>query len=313
MTKTLAEGGAPTASASAPAPAPAGPAAAGAAALRGVARTWPGGVTALAGADLELPRGAAVAVAGPNGSGKSTLLALLAGRLAPSAGSLTVLGLDPAHRRGRRALRRRVGYLPQEVALDPEMTGAETLALLAALHGVPRRRRRAQAAGLAAAWGLDEHLKRRVETYSGGLKRRLHLAGGEVHEPELLLLDEPTAGLDPAGRELVWRRVADHRARGATVVVATHDLDAAGRRCDLAVIVARGRVLAFASPASLLVAHSAPDLTAVYTRLTGAPPEPSNGGARRGGSRKAGRNGRALEAGDRAESGEAAARGETAP
>jgi ABC-type multidrug transport system ATPase subunit len=286
MTKTLAEGEAVAASAPAPWSAPAGPAATEAAVLRGVARTWPGGVTALAGADLELPRGAAVAVAGPNGSGKSTLLALLAGRLAPSAGGLTVLGLDPARRRGRRALRRRVGYLRQEVALDPEMTGAETLALLAALHGVPWRRRRAQAAALAAAWGLDEYLRRRVETYSGGLKRRLHLAGGEVHEPELLLLDEPTAGLDPAGRELVWRRVAAHRKRGATVVVATHDLDAAGRRCDLVVILERGRVLAFASPASLLVAHAAPDLTAVYTALTGAPPEPSGQGGRAGKKRE---------------------------
>jgi ABC-type multidrug transport system ATPase subunit len=254
-------------------------------------------VTALEGADLDVPRGAAVALAGPNGSGKSTLLALLAGRLAPTAGRVTVLGLDPARRRGRRALRRRVGYLPQEIALDPEMTGAETLALLAALHGVPWRRRRAQAAALAAAWGLEEHLRRRVETYSGGLKRRLHLAGGEVHEPELLLLDEPTAGLDAAGRELVWRRVADLRARGGTVLVATHDLDAAGRRCDLVVILDRGRVAAFASPASLLVTHSAPDLAAVYTALTGAPPEADGGAGKAGKAGKFGKFGRAGKAG----------------
>ena len=275
----------------------AGPATESAAVLRGAARVWPGGVTALAGADLDLPRGAAVAVAGANGSGKSTLLALLAGRLAPTAGEVTVLGLDPARRRGRRALRRRVGYLPQEVALDPEMTGAETLALLAALHGVPLRRRRAQAAALAAAWGLDEHLKRRVETYSGGLKRRLHLAAGEVHAPELLLLDEPTAGLDPAGRELVWRRVADQRARGGTVLIATHDLDAAGRRCDLVVILDRGRVAAYASPASLLVAHAAPDLAAVYTALTGAPPESGEGGGKRG---RFGKSGKAQATGEAA-------------
>jgi ABC-2 type transport system ATP-binding protein len=189
---------------------------------------------------------------------------------------VTVLGFDAARRHGRRALRRRVGYLTQDVALDPEMTGAETLALFAALHGVPRRRRRAQGAELAAAWGLGDHLRRRVGTYSGGLKRRLHLAVGEVHDPELLLLDEPTTGLDAEGRELVWRRVAAHVERGGergrTAVIVTHDLGAAGRRCDLVAVVARGRLVTVASPASLLVAHAASDLAEVYARLTGVPP-----------------------------------------
>ncbi len=265
-------------------PGGAGPAAS-AAVLRGAGRTWPGGVTALAGADLDLPAGAAVALVGPNGSGKSTLLALLSGRLAPTAGTVTVLGLDPARRRGRRALRRRVGYLTQDVALDPEMTGAETLALFAALHGVPRRRRRAQGAELAAAWGLGDHLRRRVGTYSGGLKRRLHLAVGEIHEPELLLFDEPTTGLDAEGRELVWRRVAAHRERGRTAVIVTHDLAAAGRRSDLVAVVVRGKLVTVASPASLLVAHAANDLAEVYTLLTGAPPGegPRPDAPRRGG------------------------------
>lgn len=255
------------------------PAASGAAVhLRGAARRWPGGVTALAATDLELPRGAAIAVAGPNGSGKSTLLSLLAGRLTPSAGRVGVLGLDLGRRGDRRRLRRRIGYLQQDPALDPEMTGAETLALFSALHGIRRGRRRAQAAELAAAWGLGEHLGRRVATYSGGLKRRLHLALGEVHEPDLLLFDEPTAGLDPAGRERVWERIAAHRAGGRTVLVATHDLAEAGRRCDLVVVLLGGRLLTVASPASLLVAHGAGDLGAVYARLTGEPPE----GPRRG-------------------------------
>ena len=174
------------------------------------------------------------------------------------------------------------------------MTGGEILLLAAALYGIPRRSRRRQMDELAAVMGVASHLAQRVDSWSGGLRRRLHLAAGMIHDPELLLLDEPTAGLDPAGRELVWRRVGAHRARGATVLIATHDLDAAGRRCDLVVILHRGRVAAFASPASLLVTHSAPDLAAVYTALTGAPPE-ADGGAGRGG--KSGKFGGAGKSG----------------
>ena len=151
-----------------------------AAQLRGVTRTWPGGIAALSEIDLTLPAAAVVGLVGPNGGGKSTLLALLAGRLAPTTGSIRVLGLDPTRRRDRRELRRRIGYLTQDIALDNEMTGAEALSLFAVLHGVPRRQSRIRCDELTEQWGLRNHVDRQVGTYSGGLKRRLHLALGGV-------------------------------------------------------------------------------------------------------------------------------------
>ncbi|HYO16899.1 MAG TPA: ABC transporter ATP-binding protein, partial [Thermoanaerobaculia bacterium] len=171
---------------------------------RRVTRTY-GSTRALAGVDLDLPRGVLTVLVGPNGAGKTTLLRILAGLLPPSAGSVMTLGVDnPAAGRRRRDLRRRIGYIPQEIALDPEMTGRETLSLLATLHEVERKDRTERVESLAAAFGLSGHLPRPVSSWSGGLRRRLHLAAGMIHDPDLLLLDEPTAGLDPQGNDVLW-------------------------------------------------------------------------------------------------------------
>lgn len=244
-----------------------------AAQLRGVTRIWPGGVTALSEIDLTLPAASVVGLVGPNGGGKSTLLALLAGRLAPTTGSIRVLGHDPSRRRDRRELRRRIGYLNQDIALDNEMTGAETLSLFAVLHGVPRRQSRIRCDELSEQWGLGDYVDRQVGTYSGGLKRRLHLALGGVVAFDVLLLDEPTTGLDAAGREVVWRWVDAHRGGGGTAVISTHDLAAAGTQCDAVIVVVGGRIVALGPPAQLLETHGAADLAEVYTVLTGSPPD----------------------------------------
>jgi ABC-type multidrug transport system ATPase subunit len=233
-----------------------------------------GGDPALAGVDLELRRGDVTALVGANGSGKTTLLRILAGILEPGAGEVEVLGIArPAANghRGRRALRRRTGYVSQEPALDPEMTGAEILVLAAALHGVRRQRRRRRVAELAAAFGVDGHLPRRVDGWSGGLRRRLHLAAGMVHDPELLLLDEPTAGLDPEGCRLLWADLAARAAGGGAVAVVTHDLAAAERHAAAVVILDRGRLVAAGPPAQLRGrgGGAAADLAEVYRRRTG--------------------------------------------
>lgn len=251
---------------SAPSSAP-GSGAGYAATLSGVTHRWPGGFTALTDVGLDVPAGAVIALIGPNGGGKSTLLELLTGRLMPTAGSITVLGLDPNRRADRRELRRRVGYVPQDIALDPEMTGAETLSLFATLYGLPREHSRSRRARLTEEWGLDNHVDRRVGTYSGGLKRRLHLALGEIRPFDLLLLDEPTTALDAGACDLFWHRVDGHRRRGGTTVVATHDLMAAGQHCDLVAVVDGGRVVAFDSPEGLVSAHAAADLAEVYRRV----------------------------------------------
>ena len=216
-----------------------------AAEVRGLRHRYAASGEALAGVDLTLARGAVTALVGANGAGKTTLLRVLAGILAPTAGSVRVLGVAaPAALGGRaaRALRRRVGYVSQDPALDPEMTCGEVLALLAALHGVGRRVRPRRVAELAATFGLDP--QRRVETLSGGQKRRLHLAAGMIHDPELLCLDEPAAGLDPDGRAFLWAELERRASRGRSVAIVSHDLAAVERHAHAVVRLERGVVVA---------------------------------------------------------------------
>jgi ABC-2 type transport system ATP-binding protein len=276
------------------------PSRAPAASLRGVVRRYPSAssspspssIEALSGVDLDLPRGAVTALLGVNGAGKTTLLRLLAGLLPPSAGELSVLGCEQpaaAGPRRSRALRRRLSYVPQELALDPEMTGRETLALFATLHGVAWRERGRRVDALAQAFGTTEPLGRPVAVWSGGQKRRLHLAAGMLHDPEILLLDEPTAGLDVPGCDFLWAELARRARAGATVVVATHDLPAAERQADFVVILDRGRVAAAGPPGELAAGAAPPTLLAAFRRVTGKEPEPPAAGPGGGGGEGRGR------------------------
>ena len=236
-----------------------------------------GGTAALAGVDLELQHGAITALVGANGSGKTTLLRILAGIVEPSAGEVEVLGIaQPARSDNgtRRALRRRVSYVSQDPALDPEMTGGEILALAAALYGVGRRERRRRVEELAVRFGVDSHLSRQVGTWSGGLRRRLHLAAGMIHDPELLLLDEPTAGLDPEGRRRLWEDLAARAERGRSVAIVTHDLAVAERHAGCVAILDRGALVATGSPRELCAldggtASDLIDLEGAFRRRTG--------------------------------------------
>jgi ABC-type multidrug transport system ATPase subunit len=244
-----------------------------AARVRGVGHRY-GGTPALAGVELALPAGGITALVGANGSGKTTLLRILAGVLAPSEGEVEVLGVgQPARRdhRTRRALARRASYVSQDPALDPEMTGGEILALAATLYGVRRRERRQRVAELAARFGVASHLERRVGAWSGGLRRRLHLAAGMVHDPELLLLDEPTAGLDPEGRRLLWGDLEARARNGRAVAIVTHDLTAAERHAGTVAILDRGAVVAVGHPAELLTVGggTVADLTEAFRHRTG--------------------------------------------
>ncbi|RMH22680.1 MAG: ABC transporter ATP-binding protein [Acidobacteria bacterium] len=210
---------------------------------------------ALRDVDLELEDGQITVLLGANGAGKTTLLRLLAAVLPPSAGTVEVLGVAaPAAASGRRArgLRRRLAYLAQRPSLDPEMTGGEILHLVATLYGLRRRERRRRVAGLAAAFGVDGHLERRVAGFSGGLRRRLHLAAGLVHDPQLLLLDEPAAGLDDQGRAFLWAELVRRAGDGRAVAVVTHDLTAAERHAHKVAILDGGSLLACDSPGALI-------------------------------------------------------------
>jgi len=270
------------------------PSRAPAASLRGVVQRYPSpssapssfDIEALSGVDLDLPHGAITALLGVNGAGKTTLLRLLAGLLPPSAGEVSVLGCErpaAASPRRSRALRRRLSYVSQELALDPEMTGRETLALFATLNGVARRERGRRVDALARAFGTLEPLARPVAAWSGGQKRRLHLAAGMLHDPELLLLDEPTAGLDVPGVDFLWAELTRRAREGAAVVVATHDLPAAERHADFVVILDRGRVAAAGPPGELAAGVSPPGLLEAFRRATGKEPDPpATGGGGRG-------------------------------
>ncbi len=263
-----------------------------AARARGVSLSYPGNVDALTDTDVDIPKARITAFIGPNGSGKTSLLRVLGGLLRPGSGTVETLGVrqpaDAARREGR-CLRSQLSYVAQDAAVDPEMTGRETLELLAALHGVNRSARGAAVPRLAETFGLNAVLSRTVSTYSGGERRRLHLAGGLVSDAELLLLDEPLAGIDADGRTRIWAELVRRSSRGRHTILVTHDLTGATEHADRVALFAAGRVLVEDAPAALIAKHAqgAKDgLREVYRELTGTPlpAPPSRGPGRQRGA-----------------------------
>ena len=201
-----------------------------------------GSVRALDGLSLDAPPGEVLAILGPNGAGKTTFVRTIATLAAPTAGTLRVQGDDVV--RQPMAVRRNIGLAGQFAAVEPTMTGRENLVMTARLFGQPKR-----AAGRAASMvieqlGLEEVADRRCATYSGGQRRRLDLGASLVGAPRLLLLDEPTTGLDPAGRGEVWEAVRQLVAGGTDVVLTTHYLDEADELADQVVVIDHGRTIA---------------------------------------------------------------------
>ena len=195
-----------------------------------------GALRALRGVELDIPSGSTVALFGSNGAGKTTLLRVLAGLLRPSAGDAHILG-SPLP--GDAQLRRRIGVLGHDSFLYGDLTGAENLAYYARLYDVADRQRVDE---LLAELGLREAADRPARTYSRGMIQRLSLARAIIHDPELLLLDEPFTGLDPTGSTLLQDYLARLRSRGVTVFMTTHDFDRGLAAADLAIMLHRGRV-----------------------------------------------------------------------
>jgi ABC-type multidrug transport system ATPase subunit len=237
-----------------------------------VSKTYAGDVTALEAFEMSVPRACLVGLLGPNGSGKSTLLRLCAGALRPSSGSIRALGFEPG--RASAADRGRIGFADQDVALDPEMTGMETFELLAALYRLDRTRKQRELTALSDLFGLGPLLRRRVASYSGGMRRRLHVALSLLPEAELLLLDEPFVGLDAETRARLWSSLAERAKAGTSVLVATHELFDAGVHCDAVAVMSRGRLLTYGRPRELMERHAGPGATRAslenaYLQLTG--------------------------------------------
>jgi ABC-2 type transport system ATP-binding protein len=218
-------------------------------AARSLRRTFKGGIEAVRDIDLTVSAGEVFGFLGPNGAGKTTTVRMLCTLLPPTAGGATVAGLDVTHDAAE--VRRRIGVALQEIGLDPVQTGRELLVLQCGLYGITGQRARARAEELLELVGLTDAADRRTKTYSGGMKRRLDLASALVHAPEVLFLDEPTTGLDPASRLTIWEEVRRINAGGATVFLTTQYLEEADRLCDRLAIIDNGQIVAEGTPEQL--------------------------------------------------------------
>ena len=205
-----------------------------------VSKTYAGGKLALDNVSVEVPRGQIFGLLGPNGAGKSTLINILAGLVVKSAGKVNIWGFDiDEHPRNAK---RSIGIVPQEILFDPFFTPKEALEIQAGLYGIPRSQRRTDA--LLAAMHLTDKADAYARTLSGGMKRRLLVAKAMVHSPPILVLDEPTAGVDIELRQQLWAYVRELNASGVTVVLTTHYLEEAEELCDRIAIINHGRVVA---------------------------------------------------------------------
>ncbi len=220
---------------------------------RGLVKRF-GSFTAVDGIDVSVRRGEAFGFLGPNGAGKSSTMRMIGCVSPPTDGELRILGMDP-HRDGP-AIRGRLGVCPQLDNLDIELTVRENLTTYARFFGVPRRVARRGGAVLLDVVHLAERADSKVEPLSGGMKRRLTIARALVNEPEIVLLDEPTTGLDPQARHLVWERLFRLKQQGATLVLTTHYMDEAEQLCDRLVVMDGGRIVAEGSPHDLIDRYS---------------------------------------------------------
>src|SRR6185436_15538223 len=231
--------------------------------LKGVVKRF-GPITAVDGLDLEVPRGICLGLLGPNGAGKSTTMRLLTGQAIADAGELRVLGYElPGESKDARA---EMGVVPQLDNLDIDVTVEENLAVFARLYRV-RDVRAAVERGLDLA-RLQARRKDEVDKLSGGMRRRLLLARGLVHDPDLMLLDEPTVGRDPQIRTELWSLIDGLRSKGTTILMSTHYIEEAQRLADEVAVMANGKVIARGRPSDLIAEHAGSETAEVY-----APPD----------------------------------------
>jgi lipooligosaccharide transport system ATP-binding protein len=220
---------------------------------RGLVKRF-GDFTAVDGIDVDVTRGEAFGFLGPNGAGKSSTMRMISCVSPPSGGVLSILGMDP--RRDGPRIRARLGVCPQLDNLDIELTVRENLTTYARFFGIARAEARRRADELLRFVQLAERANSKVDPLSGGMKRRLTIARALVNEPEVVLLDEPTTGLDPQARHLVWERLFRLRQQGVTLVLTTHYMDEAEQLCDRLVVMDGGRIVAEGSPRALIERYS---------------------------------------------------------
>ncbi len=202
-----------------------------------------GNQTALDGASFSLQRGEFLGLLGPNGAGKTTLIRMIAGRLKPASGTITIHGIEQ-QAGGHPDIKSRLGIIPQNIAIYDNLTARENLSLFGSLFGVPKSELESRIHEALVWTGLEDRSHEPVSRFSGGMQRRLNIACGVLHRPDLILLDEPTVGVDPQSRERIWSMLKELQATGVSIVLTTHQLDEAQQICDRIVIMDRGRTIA---------------------------------------------------------------------
>jgi lipooligosaccharide transport system ATP-binding protein len=229
--------------------------------LRGVVKRY-GAVTAVDGLDLDVPEGTCFGLLGPNGAGKSTTMRLLTAQAIADSGELSVLGFVlPGESKQARA---QCGVVPQLDNLDTTLTVEQNLRVFTHLYRVPRKERRAAIERALRMANLVERRDTRVDELSGGMRRRLLIARGLVHRPRLVLLDEPTVGLDPQVRQELWALIDGLRTEGVTVLMSTHYIEEAERLADTVTIMSHGRAVATGRPGALIEAHAGREALEVF-------------------------------------------------
>jgi lipooligosaccharide transport system ATP-binding protein len=236
--------------------------------LRGVVKRF-GAITAVDGLDLDVPYGTCVGLLGPNGAGKSTTMKALTAQVIADQGEISVLG----HRlpEDSKQARAEMGVVPQLDNLDVSLTVEQNLLVFAHLYRVPAGERRAAMDRALSIANLQERRRSKVDELSGGMRRRLLIARALLHQPRLLLLDEPTVGLDPQVRQELWGLIGRLRSEGVSILMSTHYIEEAERLCDEVTIMSHGKVVAVGPPRELIAEHAGPEAIEVYgpaTRLT---------------------------------------------
>lgn len=217
-----------------------------------------GDFTAVDGVDFSVKKGEAFGILGPNGAGKSTTMRMVASVSRRSAGSLSILGMDPDL--AGPEIRAHLGVVPQQDNLDEEIKVRDNLYVYGRYFGLPRTFLKNKIDELLTFAQLEDKANAKVNTLSGGMKRRLTIARALVNEPEILLLDEPTTGLDPQARHVLWDRLFRLKEEGVTLVITTHYMDEAEQLCDRLVVMDKGKIMAEGSPASLIAQYSSKEV-----------------------------------------------------